>query len=256
MRFAIIDRGDENSRLKAAYLISLLSERGWTENRTNPDLVLCIGGDGTILRAIHEYMDQLDQLSFIGIHTGTLGFFTDFTEDELVSMLECLKSKPSMEEYSLIEAFFPETGNTLYALNEIRLESISQTFSLDITIDGDYFEKSNGSGICVSTQAGSTAINRSLNGAIIDEGLSVLQLVEIMPIAHRNHHTLRNPYVMRKDRVIELRSEPMREVICSYDNLKYKLQGETQVVIRLSEHRVRFARFRPYSYLRRLKNLF
>ena len=256
MRFALVDRGDSHSVKIADQLRTRLTALNWKEDSLNPKLVFCVGGDGTILRAIHDYINQLDKVSFLGIHTGTLGFFTDYTDEDLDIMLASLEQHPQTEEFRLIEAVFPEDNRTLLALNEIRLESISKTLTLDISIDGEFFERSNGSGICVSTQAGSTGINRSLDGAIIDAGLSVLQLVEIMPIAHRNHHTLRNPYIMKESRVIEVNAAPMQEVVCSYDNLKYKLNGQTRVIIRLSDQKVRFARYRPYSYLKRLKNLY
>ena len=46
----------------------------------NPDLVISIGGDGTILEAVHQY---LMLMLFVGIHTGTLGFYTDYQVDEV-----------------------------------------------------------------------------------------------------------------------------------------------------------------------------
>lgn len=256
MRFAIIDRGDENSRSLAAKLLHILETRNWICDPDHPELVLCIGGDGTLLRAIHEYMDQLDTVAFLGIHTGTLGFFTDYTEDEIEQMLLDLEGTPEIEESRLVEAYFPEDGSRCLALNEIRIESASRTLALSISIDGEFFERTNGSGVCISTQAGSTAINRALNGAVIDSGLSVLQLAEIMPIAHKNHHTLRNPYIMKDDRTILLEASSLSDVICSYDHLARNLDGLSRIVLRMSERKVRFARYRPYSYLKRLKNLY
>ena len=73
----------------------------------------------------------------------------------------------------------------------MRIESFSKTLILDIYLDHEFFERATGSGICVSSQAGSTAVNRALNGAVIDSGLEVMQLCEIMPISHKNHHSLR-----------------------------------------------------------------
>ena len=44
--------------------------------------MIFIGGDGTLLYAVQKYLDLLDDVNFVGIHTGTLGFFTDYTEEE------------------------------------------------------------------------------------------------------------------------------------------------------------------------------
>ena len=41
----------------------------------NPDIVIAIGGDGTLMSAFHKYFDQIDHIGFVGIHTGHLGFF-------------------------------------------------------------------------------------------------------------------------------------------------------------------------------------
>lgn len=42
----------------------------------NPDIVIAIGGDGTLMSAFHKYFDQIDHIGFVGIHTGHLGFYT------------------------------------------------------------------------------------------------------------------------------------------------------------------------------------
>ena len=160
MRFALVDRGDIHSQRLACELRKKLEAITWQEDAEYPERIFCIGGDGTMLRAIHEYIDQLDTVAFIGIHTGNLGFFTDFTADEMDEMLKLLAGDAKFEECRLVEAVFPEKDLVLRALNEIRLESITKTLTLDISIDGEFFERSNGSGICVSTQPGSTGINR------------------------------------------------------------------------------------------------
>ena len=49
----------------------------------NPEIVLTIGGDGTVLHAVHHYLDQIEKVKFIGIHTGHLGYYTDWLPDEL-----------------------------------------------------------------------------------------------------------------------------------------------------------------------------
>lgn len=60
-----------------------------------------------------------------------------------------------------------------------RIENVIQTLDLEVMIDDEFFENYRGTGMCVCTQAGSTAYNRSLKGAVIDEGLNLLQLHEI-----------------------------------------------------------------------------
>ena len=58
-------------------------------NQENPDLVISVGGDGTMLLSVHQYLNQ--NVNFVGVHTGTLGFFTDFQKDEVWNWLKQLK---------------------------------------------------------------------------------------------------------------------------------------------------------------------
>lgn len=219
--------------------------------------MICIGGDGTLLRAIHSYESKLDSIVFTAIHTGTLGFFTDYTANQLVTFLDDLKNRePVVESYPMISAALDD-GREFYALNEIRLGSFSNTVYYDIYIDGEFFESISSCGICVCTQAGSTGANRALQGAVVENGLNMLQMTQIMPVSHINHHSLVSPYILNPDRVIELRGKSLDDSVLCHDHLETsRLRGVSHVTIRLSERQVRFARFRPYSYLKRLRNLF
>jgi len=86
----------------------------------HPELVFSFGGDGTMLAAIHRYLDQLEQVKFVGINTGKLGFFTDFDKDELPLICEMLEkgdyeiNKFHILEYTLINQYQSITG---YAVN-------------------------------------------------------------------------------------------------------------------------------------------
>lgn len=256
MRFTTIDRGDPHTHQIVDTLLSRCQDLGWILDHEHPQVVLSVGGDGTLLRGIHKYIDQLDQVSFVGIHTGTLGFYTDYTWDEIDTFLEDIqKDQVVYEEMPLLEMYF-SNGDKQYALNEVRIESISRTLSLDIWIDDEFFERTTGSGICISTQAGSTAINRALKGAIIDNGLHVLQLCEIMPISHKNHHSLQNPYIMREDRIVKVKGDGLSLAKAAFDHLEQNLSGIEWINIQTSLKKARFARFRKYSYLKRLKNLY
>lgn len=257
MRFSFQLRGDVNSKRVGDYLKKECLKAGWEYRPDDPEIILSIGGDGTLLRAIHKYIDCLDKIMFVGIHTGTLGFFTDYTQDELELFLDdIVNQKPYIEESPLLEFDIPEKEFKDYALNEIRIESLEKTLYLDIYIDGEFFERTTGSGICLSTQAGSTAVNRALKGAVVDSGLQVLQLCEIMPISHKIHHTLLNPYIMKSDREVVIRSVSLHNAEACYDHLHIGLNDVNEIHMKTSEKKVRFVRYSTYSYLKRLKNLY
>lgn len=257
MRFTIISRPDDHSEEVSDYLRRRCEETGWKFDKSDFELVLSVGGDGTLLRSIHEHLDKLDHISFVGIHTGTLGFFTDYTDKEIDAFINDIRQDEcNIEKAPLLKFSSPQKEEIFYALNEVRIESLLKTLSLDVYIDGEFFEHTTGSGICVSTQAGSTAINRALQGAVIDSGLNVLQLCEIMPIAHKSHHSLRSPYIMKSDRKILVKGEDLSLAHAGYDHLETDLNGISEIMISTSDKYVRFARYRKYSYLKRLKNLY
>ena len=54
----------------------------------HPDIVISVGGDGTMIYSIHRYEHVLNDVSFVGIHTGTLGFFTDYLKDEYKQLVK------------------------------------------------------------------------------------------------------------------------------------------------------------------------
>ncbi|MGM9947625.1 NAD kinase [Floccifex sp.] len=258
MKFSIVDRTDANSVQLKNKIIDKLTKHDFKYDTQLPDLVICVGGDGTFLRAIHQYIHILDSTMFVGIHTGTLGFLTDFTQSEIDELINLIiqNEKPDIETRPLLQIYFPENEEYYYALNEVRIASMDKTLNLDIYIDDEKFETTCGSGICVSTQVGSSAINRALNGAVVDFGINVLQLTEIMPISNRKHHSLQNPYIMKETRKLKIKGDCIQYANINYDHRKIEKNKIHEIQICTSTKKVRFARYRTYSYLKRLKNLY
>ena len=74
-RYAIVSKKDDVSRHLAALIKEELKELTYDEE--HPEIVISVGGDGTMIYSIHRYEHVLNDVSFVGIHTGTLGFFTE-----------------------------------------------------------------------------------------------------------------------------------------------------------------------------------
>ena len=76
----------KENKIKQDY-VELLKDKiqsfGFTFDNDNPDVVLFVGGDGTFLRAVHQFIDRLDKISFIGLNKGHLGFFSSYSEKEI-----------------------------------------------------------------------------------------------------------------------------------------------------------------------------
>lgn len=257
MKYVVITRNDANSFKIKDKIKKFLKEHGWIYDDENPKLVICVGGDGTLLYAVHLYIEKINDLMFVGIHSGTLGFFTDYVADELDVFLEDIVSKkPEIYSSRLLEIKLDNDPRPKYALNEMRVENVIKSQIMDIYIDNEFFETCRGSGICLSTQAGSTAYNRSLRGSVVDSGLSVMQLAEITPIQHSKHRSLNNPYIMMETRNITMKSETFDTAMLCYDHLYLSLKNTSKIICKMSNQYVHFARYRKYSYLKRLKNLY
>lgn len=256
MKYTIVSKKDKKSYEVEQRIENALQNAHWVHDKTKPEIVFCVGGDGTLLYGVHKYLSCINDVNFLGIHTGTLGFFTDYTGDVVEECIQdVLYKKPTIFESGLLKITLDNCKN-YYALNEMRVENIVRSQIMDIYVDEEFFETCTGSGICLSTQAGSTAYNRSLGGAVIDSGLSLLQLAEITAIQHSKHRSLGSPYIMMENRKIKMKSETFDTAFLCYDHLNIPLKGISEIICEMSDLKVKFARYKHYSYLKRLKNLY
>lgn len=167
MKYALMVRNDDLSK-KTALKIKESLQNFFIYDEKNPDLVISIGGDGTILEAVHQYLNV--DCCFVGIHTGTLGFYTDYQIDEVDQFIKDVTSRQfkTMKRYMLeIKINKKDSFQTYYALNELRLDQGLQAQVIHVYIGNVLLEVFRGNGLCVSTPSGSTAYNKSLGGSII-----------------------------------------------------------------------------------------
>lgn len=254
-KFAFVVRPDDCSNRLAKYIREKLCLNGYVYDECDPELVIVIGGDGTFIYGVHAYMSRLSHVKFYGIHTGTLGFYTDYRDDEVEIFLnDLLKGKLKEIEYPLLQA--KVDGNVYKAINEIRIENVSRTQVLEVFINGDKFEDYRGTGMCVCTQLGSTAYNRSLGGAVIQEGLRFIEMSEIAGIHHAAYRSLKSPIVMNDKVKIKFVSNNFDGAVLGSDIRITPLDGKSCVEIEVSKCVVRMLRGKDVSYFQRLKSLF
>jgi NAD+ kinase len=257
-RFYIVEKEDNISKnLSQKITQSLLSENREIDSE-NPQCVITVGGDGTFLHAVHQFK-HLSDVVFVGLHTGTLGFFTDYEAEEVDILINhILHQEPVVESTHLIEAKIThdQSVTILEALNEIRVENIVRTQEINVYINHEMMEIFRGNGLCVSGQAGSTAYNRSLKGAIIAPGVDVLQLTEISGIHHIAYQSIGSPLVLPKDTTITFISDNFDGAKILYDYNVLDLDQVSKVEIKTSKKKINMARYRPTSYIKRLHCLF
>jgi len=258
-RFTIVSKTDDLSNQIKRRIHASLTKMDFVHDENEPELVIAVGGDGTFLRTIHKYVKALDKLLFVGIHTGTLGFFTSYDSHEVDRFLEdCKQTNFVRKNLPLLEinVHSSKESHCLYALNEIRVENVIRTQLMRIYVEDVFLETFRGTGICISSQAGSSAYNRSLGGAILHEGLDLLQITEITGIHHQAYRSLGSPLIVPKDVTIRLESDDFCEAILCYDHESMRLRKDSCVTVNYSKKVVQMIGRPDTHYLERLKNLF
>lgn len=168
------------------------------------DLVIAIGGDGTLLYAARLVAHR--GVPLIGINRGRLGFLTDvLPQDMLASVDAAVEGRCERDERSLLEARLVRAdGSSInaLALNDVVLQKWETGRMLDFEtwIDGAYVNSHGGDGLVVASATGSTAYALSCGGPILSPHLDVLVLAPICP------HTLSDrPIVVSGRSVITIR---------------------------------------------------
>ena len=181
------------------------------------DLVIAVGGDGTMLYAAG--LVARHGVPLIGVNRGRLGFLTDvMPQDMLPSVDAALAGELEEDQRPLLTAQLYRADGTVaqaFALNDLVMQKhdTGRTLDFETRINGQYVNTHDGDGIIVASPTGSTAYALSCNGPIIEPHLPVLVIVPICA------HTLSDrPIVVAGDSVVEVvlleRPDTHANVIC------------------------------------------
>ncbi|HES4839146.1 TPA: NAD kinase [Streptococcus pyogenes] len=261
-RVAIIANGKYQSKRVASKLFSVFKDDpDFYLSKKNPDIVISIGGDGMLLSAFHMYEKELDKVRFVGIHTGHLGFYTDYRDFEVDKLIDNLrKDKGEQISYPILKvAITLDDGRVVKAraLNEATVKRIEKTMVADVIINHVKFESFRGDGISVSTPTGSTAYNKSLGGAVLHPTIEALQLTEISSLNNRVFRTLGSSIIIPKKDKIELVPKRLGIYTISVDNKTYQLKNVTKVEYFIDDEKIHFVSSPSHtSFWERVKDAF
>lgn len=224
-----------------------------------PDLIITIGGDGTMLYALHLYYNLIDKVYFLGVHTGTLGFYTDYMSTEIDNLVEDIqKNKLTIKYRSLLEVSIVKEGESsqYYALNEARVENNLYTQVIDVYINEEHLETFRGNGLCVSTASGSTAYNKSLGGSVLHPSLEAMQLTEIAGIHHNAYRSLGSSLVLSSTHTINLTLKQIEGAILGIDQKIIHLNQPCQINIKMARSRMKCVQYKPLTFVSRIRRSF
>ena len=235
-------------------LINKISSYGHAVDNDNPEVVLTIGGDGTFLKAVQKYLDRIDEVKFLCVNKGRLGYFSDFRIDELEEALSKLGNNELINNsYRLVSANI--NGEDIFAVNEIRIENPFHTLTCEVFVDDVLLETFRGNGLVVSTSLGSSGYNRSLGGAIVDLKMESLQLSEVAPLNNCLYSSLKSSLVLSSDSKVTFKGE-FNGVVVGYDHLTKSNPVLKEFAIYLSDKKLTILNRKDRKYAKKLNESF
>ena len=192
----------------------------------NADLVMAIGGDGTLLSCSRKFGKE--GLPILGINLGNLGFLNDIAPSDLTnSLLEILEGAYLVDKRFFLKSTINGKTQKEIALNEIVIHSgsIAQLIEYEVFVDDTFVYRQKADGLIISTQTGSTAYALSGNGPIIHPSVNAICLLPMFP-----HSLNTRPLIVHED--VKIRVIPNKKSFISYDShITAKLSRGDEVLI-------------------------
>ena len=148
----------------------------------NAELLIAIGGDGTMLNCSRRYGSK--GVPILGINLGKVGFLTDIAPNEMTSrLLEVIKGDYIQDKRFFLEASIEGKKEKYLALNEVVIHSgaIAQLIEFDLFIDDKFVYRQKADGLIVNSPTGSTAYSLSGGGPIVHPRVSAITLLPMFP---------------------------------------------------------------------------
>lgn len=222
------------------------------------DLVVVLGGDGTLLSMATRIAQAGRDIPILGVNFGSLGFLTETRIDELYTSLEaCLAGTATIDDRAMLAAEAlrsRERFDERIVLNDVVFTkaALSRIIELSVSVSTGFVTKVKADGLIIASATGSTAYNLAAGGPIVHPRVDALVLTPIAP------HTLTNrPIVIPGHESIEIRphiDDAVDDIFVTYDGQSgYQLRKGDIVRVRQSEHRLRLVKAPARSYFEVLR---
>jgi len=237
-----------SSRGVSAWLCSAWEGEKARAQVNDTDLILTVGGDGTILRAAQAVVPGL--IPITGINLGRLGFMTELSTDEAqAKLLALLTGEGWIDERALLEAELcpsdqeHEPPRIFYALNDVVVArgAIARVIYVEASINGEPLTTYKADGVIVATATGSTGYSLAVGGPILHPQAEEFLLLPILP-----HLSSAYPLVLPPTVVVKLRISTAHQATLSIDgHINLPLVSGATIDVKLSSNRARFLRIHP-----------
>ncbi|MCS7097272.1 MAG: NAD(+)/NADH kinase [Candidatus Methanomethylicia archaeon] len=245
-------------------------EYGVTLRDTIADIIIAIGGDGTILRVADEVKER--DIPILAINAGTVGFLSEIYPDELnfnelaekiykaingnYHTRNCTRLKATIERFAYTEQVLrniEEVYPPLDALNEITIMTSipSKLICLNIKKDGSEVFKGRCDGVIISTTTGSTAYSLSAGGPVIDPSLDVFIITPLSPLK-----LIQRSIVISVDSQIEVEvcEKGVEAIMIADGRYNIRIPTGTKILLKKSEYSTKLIRIDYKDFYSKLKN--
>lgn len=216
-----------------------------------PDVVLAVGGDGTMLGAVRRSLAW--DVPVLGFNLGTLGFLAEAEAADLeVVVKRLVEGDYDIAQRTTVQATVG--GVTALGVNDVVVEKIDSTrlISLDVAIDGEPFVTYRADGLVVATPTGSTAYSFSAGGPLVDTRVEALVMT---PVA--SHSLFDRPMVLPSTSKVEVTVSRDRKVKVNVDKCDLGELGEGETVtITKGDRSAKFVSFGGRAFPGRIKGKF
>ena len=242
-------------RETAACLVGSGRECSREDLTARVDLVIVLGGDGTLLATARAFRDST--VPVLPINLGGLGFLTSVKLDELYAILEeVLQGRNRVSERSMLEAHITRAGKVMArhrALNDAVLNkgALARIIDLDLVVNGEFVCSYKADGLIISTPTGSTAYSLAAGGPIVYPQVPAFVVTPICP------HTLTNrPLVIPETSNIEItfRSDDAQVYLTLDGQVGVELEPADRIAIAKSSNPLRLVRPARNTYFEILRN--
>ena len=220
---------------------------------TSFDLLICVGGDGTTLRAI-TYVKDLN-IPIVGINTGRLGFLATIKKDTIVGALEQIfEGKYRISKRSVLSVTTDKKDANFdldFALNEVAISRKNTTsmISIETWLDDEYLTSYWADGLIISTPTGSTGYSMSCGGPVIMPESDSLVLTPIAP-----HNLNARPLVISAEREIRLKvSGREDEYLVSLDSRINSLENTIGITIKKAPYSIHMIELGDVTFIETLR---
>ena len=235
---------DQKEELFAGY-----QTRPLPQELKTADLLLTLGGDGTILHLAK--LAALNKVPMLGINMGGLGFVAELEAGELVTLRKLKNWDFETEQRMMVDVSVQRGGKQVYSnlgLNDavIREGPISHVIHLKVSSDGRHLADIAGDGVIISTPTGSTAYSLSAGGPVVEP---VAQTMVVCPIC--THNMRFSAYVLSPEHTltVELERNGRKPVYLFVDESRaFALRADDKVLVRRSKHVTRLVRLTEKSF--------